>query len=61
MLNASHRWIRKEHLKYFFNSIKIELDKMDIADDNIVTSLVGEPSGPRAWKRVRAFLLRTPD
>jgi hypothetical protein len=32
-----------------------------IADDNIITSLMGEPSGPRARKHVRAFLLRTPD
>jgi len=47
MLAASHRWIRKESLEYFFDSIKIELDKMDIVDDNTYTSLMEEPSGPR--------------
>ena len=41
--------------------MKIELDKMNIMGDNVVTSLVEEPSGPRAWKHVRAFLLRTPN
>jgi hypothetical protein len=47
-------------LKFYYNYIII-LDKMSIADDNIITSLMGEPSGPRTRKHVRAFLLRTPD
>ena len=46
---------------FFLDFMEIELDKMSIADDNTVTSLVGEPSGPRTRKHVRAFLLRTPD
>jgi hypothetical protein len=51
---------RKE-CAFFLDFMEIELDKMSIADDNIITSLMGEPSGPRARKHVRAFLLRTPD
>ncbi len=46
ILDASHVWVRKENLEYFFDSIKIGLDKMDIVNDNIRTSLMVEPSGP---------------
>lgn len=55
ILDASHVWVRKEHLKYFFDSIKIGLDKMDIVNDNIRTSLMVEPSGPRTWTMCPGF------
>ncbi len=61
VLMPSRRGFRKECAFFFLDFMEIELDKMSIADDNTVTSLVGEPSGPRTWECVRAFLLRTPD
>ena len=61
-IDNTGKWSMIENFLTIFSLfMKIELDKMNNVGDNIITSLVGKPSGPRARKHARAFLLRTPN